>query len=476
MSVEDDDEEGNSERDREKEVMDDQGRLKELFERAKLGEITGEEADAEAIRLGLGSLSRQPGADDYRPEAQTHWTLPMAVAWIAYLDLNEVREWSALYRAECFDWLWQRCRRGLDGPIYEGWHLEQRSKPTLALLGISAAIDRAEGEEALNMSIREAQEALWIALREGFFTASGIDTETNRRVEIPGLEWHELVAVEGRGEADEVRRGMMSTGYRDVLVPSVAVRGFWRRPVERVERLPPTVHPDGDGFMPLVCAAQWIATEGGGVQFDPADESRWAHAYDLLLSAIASEGVRVVGTRAGVREPVPGYHFAGCRVDYPFSDAPLDMIMSEDLYLRSYPYIDDEHWRSGFYDALMNRSHEFWVRLMVEKGDVRARWPVPALAEVVQAAAAEEAKLATSTSEPIYQTGLPGRPTSKHLWMAEAKRRIANGEVGDTRTKFCEDLSEWLKATHPHAAQITSKTLLNESELRSLFNLAKSSA
>jgi hypothetical protein len=66
----------------------------ELFEKAKVGVITGEEADAEAMALGLGSLSRRPGEEAYRPEAETHWTLPMAVAWISYLDLNEVREWS----------------------------------------------------------------------------------------------------------------------------------------------------------------------------------------------------------------------------------------------------------------------------------------------------------------------------------------------------------------------------------------------
>ena len=34
----------------------------------------------------------------------------MAVAWIACLDLDEVREWSANYRVECFDWRWQRWR------------------------------------------------------------------------------------------------------------------------------------------------------------------------------------------------------------------------------------------------------------------------------------------------------------------------------------------------------------------------------
>jgi hypothetical protein len=108
---------------------------------AKYGEIIGDEADAEAIRLGIGSLSHEPGPEEFRLEAETQWTLPMAVAWIAYRDLDEVGEWSAPFRAECYHWLWQRWRVGFDGPIHEGWHLEQRSKPTLSLLGVSAVYD-----------------------------------------------------------------------------------------------------------------------------------------------------------------------------------------------------------------------------------------------------------------------------------------------------------------------------------------------
>jgi hypothetical protein len=176
----------------------------ELFHRASIGELTGDQADAEAVRLGLGSLSRRPGPEEFRPEVETYWTLSMAVAWIAYLDLDEVREWSAPYRAECFDWRWQRWRVGVDGPVYEGWHLEQRHKPTLSMLSLSSIYDDVVDDKELAMPVKDAREALWVALREGFFAATGIDTKSGRRVEIPALEWHELVPVEagnqdGRG-------------------------------------------------------------------------------------------------------------------------------------------------------------------------------------------------------------------------------------------------------------------------------------
>ena len=60
-----------------------QAQREDLFERAKYGKITGDEADTEAIRLGLGSLSHGPDPDEFRPESIPQWTLPMAVSWIA---------------------------------------------------------------------------------------------------------------------------------------------------------------------------------------------------------------------------------------------------------------------------------------------------------------------------------------------------------------------------------------------------------
>ena len=57
--------------------MDTQDQRDRLIEQARHGEITGEDADAEAIKLGLGSLSRKPGPDEFRPEAISQWNLPM---------------------------------------------------------------------------------------------------------------------------------------------------------------------------------------------------------------------------------------------------------------------------------------------------------------------------------------------------------------------------------------------------------------
>lgn len=406
----------------------------ELFDRAKIGKITGVEADAEAIRLGLGSLSSKPAPDAFRPEKMTDWTLPMALAWIIYLDLDEVREWHAGYRAETWHWIHQTWRVGFGGPVYTGWLLEQRRPPTMAGLAISIAQDTVDDDEGPKptMTSREAQEGLWIMLRDGFFKASGIDTTTGRRVEIPSLDWNELVPVQGPAEVDEVRHGLLGEGYREVLVPSAPIRKHWRRVEPPVQSLPPIMPPTGYGFMPLFCAAQWIATEGGRRDFDPTDGEVWRPAYAQLLDAISSGAVKVVGVEGHQTKPVPAHLFVGIQVDYPYFDAPIDMILSNELVLRSYPYVDEEYWRKGFDDALVDRGSDRWVRLSVEKSGVRAAWPF---------------------DDAPPKSGTPGRPTSAHLFKAEMERRASKGQLSPTLAAETRYLSKWLEDNHPDMPQ-----------------------
>lgn len=307
------------------------------------------------------------------------------------------------------------------------------------------------------MSVGDAQKALWIALREALITATGIDLKTERRVEIAALDWHELVAVEGGGETDEVRRGLLGSGYRDPLFRSAALRSLWLPVPAKTSTLPNSVPPAGEGYMPLYCAAQWIATKGAIIEFDPEDNTVWRAAYGQLLAAIASELVRVVGTRNGQREVVPGFHFAGCEVDYPFSSAELEVLAGEDLYLRSYPYLDEEHWRGGFDDALMNHRQVRWARLMVEEGDVRSRWPFPTdeIQEIVE-----------------LQSGLPGRPSkSKHLIEDEFQRRAEAAELADSLSLEAKELHTWLRATYPDYPPPTVKTI--ENNIRAKYRLKK---
>ena len=82
------------------------------------------------------------------------------------------------------------------------------------------------------MSVKDALEALWIAFARGSSCDRYRHGNRPARRDI-GLDWHELVPVEAKDETDEVRRGLLGDGYRDVLFPAKPLRGFWRRPEER---------------------------------------------------------------------------------------------------------------------------------------------------------------------------------------------------------------------------------------------------
>jgi len=157
------------------------------------------------------------------------------------------------------------------------------------------------------------------------------------------------------------------------IAPATAKR--WAR-VEPPE-LPELMKPDGAGYMPLYCAAQWIAQRGGTQIINPLDEAIWREAFKDLLDRIASGDVKVVGVRDSVTEPehISGIHFASCPVHYPFSDLRWDLIFSDEICLVSRPYIDDKHWRGRFNDCLEDRRGVRWRRLMVLKADVARCWP-----------------------------------------------------------------------------------------------------
>ena len=209
----------------------------------------------------------------------------------------------------------------------------------------------------------------------------------------------------------------------------------------KVTQLPELVKPDGVGYMPLYCAAQWIVTRGGTREIDPLDEVLWREAFKELLDRIASEDVKVVGVRNGVTENISGIHFASCLVAYPFSDTRLDLILGKELCLFSRPYLDDEHWRGGFDDSLEDRRGARWRRLMVLKADVARYWP---FAEALD-----------------HRTGAPGRPSAMYLVEEEYRARWARGEAHSRIGAEADYLSQWLANTHPTIPRVTTKTIRN---------------
>ena len=420
----------------------------ELIGRVNHGRLTPEEAEVEAKRLGLGSFARDPNPDDFDPLAEVNWTLPMAVAWISFRTVDAVREAWAAYRENCWHWLWRRWQNGPDGEVHEGWFLEQHRFPSLRMIELAELVDKIEDDTSPPpmMSVGEAREALWIALGEGILSATAIPRRGGARVTIEPLEWPGL-SPNDSDYRDELSGNGFSLAYVDMLVPSSAMLRLWGPRREARASLPTLIRPDGFGYMPLSCAAQWIAAEGGTRDFDPLDEASWRGAFNGLLAAISSEKVRVVGTRNGSREPVPGYSFASIVVDFPSAEAPLELIMSEAVYLQCYPYVDEEQWQSRFHDSLMSWHKVHWTHLLVEKGDIRKLWPFGSNAA---------------------GTGAPGRPSkSMDLILDEFERRIAQSSLAPSLREEATALVDWLKTEYSTAERPTIKTV--ENRIRDAF-------
>jgi hypothetical protein len=353
----------------------------DIIDKVRRGEMTPAEADAEAARLGFKPFAVEPDPSKFDPFREGWWTLPMAVAWIAWRSPDKIRECWDPYRAECWEWRFKKWRVGDDGPVHAGHFLEQRRPATLSWL---LFVEKYEASRDLlpqgAISISEAKTELWSALGKNAFHATGISTDTGERVAIPDCAWRDLLDIEERGrDVLRVREasGVWSNrGYNDVALRRQNIMAIWQphRLEERGNRLPAPIKPEGPGYMPLYLAAQWIATCGGTLEIDPSDLAAWQNAFSQLLSRIASEEVAVTGVRKGEREKLAGQLFANMQVDYPFSDTPISLLVSEELYLSSCVYLDDEHWQTGWNDALETRQGPKWSKLMVLKSDVARCW------------------------------------------------------------------------------------------------------
>jgi hypothetical protein len=81
----------------------------DILDRASRGEITPEQAEEEALRLGVGPLARRPDSDAFDPMKEPWWTLPMAAAWVIWRTPAAVRRVWQAYRSEVREWC---------GPVY----------------------------------------------------------------------------------------------------------------------------------------------------------------------------------------------------------------------------------------------------------------------------------------------------------------------------------------------------------------------
>ena len=448
----------------------------QILDRASRGEITPDGAEAEAVRLGLPPFARTPDPVKFNPMAQPWWTLGMAAAWIIWRTPTAVRRVWSDYRREVTVWR---------GPVYyrrheNGWgygypvavsddgkpsedpvpgtvitaeyYLERQSELSLFDGLAHESLWHPEDGKPMIDGVA-AKDEIWRALQSGQLVAYGIPPDTSRRKAIRDAEWIDLDHFDNANwprnaigvHLEERER------YRSVRVRGDNVARLWIDPQFKNlispprPKLPPLVPPTGGGFMPLYCAAQWIGGRGGAEEFNPMDLSRWKAAFGELLARLASDDIRVVGKANGMREPVAGFNFAACPIDYPFQEMDLDLHCGSELYLRSYPYFGDEEWSDGKDDSLRVGQKPRWTGLLVDKAAIARFWP---FAPAVDKNPEEPAK-----------TGAAGRPSVMHILRNELCNRQKTGRIEDSLAEQVRVLRQWFVEHYPnHPCPVSTTT------------------
>lgn len=210
-----------------------------LFDDLSNDKTTPEEAEARARELGLEPITPTLDPALFDPMRETHWTLAMAVSWIAWADLDRVRECLPRWRAQDQDWSWREFIVG-DGAggstVRAGYLLERTHKgeSPLLFLSVCEAVEASEGaplNSAQRHTINEAQRLLWEKLGSGELTASTVFNGAPHV--IPAHEWAFLRAGEHR-DRDVLyldRDSWLGPRYdSDVIVPRDDVLKRWPAP------------------------------------------------------------------------------------------------------------------------------------------------------------------------------------------------------------------------------------------------------
>jgi len=157
-----------------------------------------------------------------------------------------------------------------------------------------------------------------------------------------------------------------------------------------------------------------------------------------------------------VRQPIPPLAILDLKFDCLPSRSDIVLIRNNDWFSEDVNPPPRERseikWISE--DGTCSTEPEGWAELYLHE---RGRNSFPTETDQTHSAKAIQ-------EEPVYRTGLPGKPTSWHLVQAECRRRWQAGErhpgnIGESRSGWARILIEWLKREHPSAPGPTEKNI-----------------
>jgi hypothetical protein len=191
----------------------------EILRRAQEGELTPNEAEAEARKARVRPFAEEAPVVNFDPRREVFWTLAMALAWGIWRDPAKVREYWNDYRRQ--GWVW----RPQDSPACKGWSLE---RPKYASL-YDVWHDAARSGEAKCLAT-EVQDELWKALSSGKIRATGIPGG-EARISIPAYEWIDLSPLYWvSGHEDGVFAHSGAVRYEVVRITQKDIVALWPAP------------------------------------------------------------------------------------------------------------------------------------------------------------------------------------------------------------------------------------------------------
>ncbi|MDO8400583.1 MAG: hypothetical protein Q7T45_22450 [Bradyrhizobium sp.] len=191
----------------------------------------------------MSSKAREPlqqpeNLKRFDPLNLPHWTLPMALTWIIWRDLDRVRG-----QYESYDWHLRDANRLKDSDD----EFVPSLPPTRLKHLADVLLETEDSDLPQNFIVRgpAARDDLWLKLGSGMIVATGIPVDGGSRRAIDGSEWVDLdsfvtdgpnywpVDAIGAGHGDGIR-------FKSVRVKSESVVATWVRVDASRTAAPPT--------------------------------------------------------------------------------------------------------------------------------------------------------------------------------------------------------------------------------------------
>jgi hypothetical protein len=273
-----------------------------LIDRVRRGTLSPDEAETEAAKQGFGPIATVPDPVGFDPDEMPWWSLPMALAWIAWRNTNSVREHCAEYRENWSHWVpgsWNvPTNDGTEFARIDGYELKSVRHSTAGrLLIVEAYLDSARSlPSTRQMTVSKAEKQLFAALAAGRIVAIAKDAAGNG-VEIPQREWPYLQLFEEQ-ERDVLKHDALdrAAAFSEIKLGRDDLKKVWEEYLVEPYMIEPLMRAGTAGYVPLCSAFHWIMTEAGQKVQHLEDSELWKASVERLLPLISTGEVQIIGT------------------------------------------------------------------------------------------------------------------------------------------------------------------------------------